>query len=100
MRHVVRGIVRQFGDDACERAAFERFFHGEQRINGAARVLTADEVAHAIEDGMCAGAASIAPGLEMKVLARLGSVIEPALNWYQDTVVNRVRRERSKEIGD
>lgn len=70
-----------------------------RRINGSARTLSAEEVAQEIERGMCTGAPSIAPGLEMKVLARLSSVIAPALNWYQDRVIADVRREqRNKEI--
>lgn len=35
-RGQVGGIVRQFGDDAGDAAAFERFLHREQRVDGAA----------------------------------------------------------------
>lgn len=36
-RDQVRRVVRQFGDDAGERGAFERFLHREQCIDGTPR---------------------------------------------------------------
>jgi 3-dehydrosphinganine reductase len=66
-----------------------------RRINGAAKVLQPEEVAHAIVNGMRRNRFSIAPGLEMSVLSRLSSLIEPAMNWYMDSVVRSVQRSKN-----
>ncbi len=36
-RGQVGTVIRQFGDDACDRAAFERLLHRKQRVDGAPR---------------------------------------------------------------
>ena len=65
-----------------------------RRINGAAKVLQPEVVADAIVHGIQHNRFSITPGLEMSVLARLSSLIEPAMNWYMDSVVRNVQHER------
>ena len=65
-----------------------------RRINGAAKVLQPEEVANAIVSGIRHHRYAITPGLEMSVLSRLSSLIEPAMNWYMDSVVRSVQRER------
>jgi 3-dehydrosphinganine reductase len=67
-----------------------------RRINGAAKVLQPEEVASAIVSGIQHNRFSITPGLEMSVLSRLGSLIEPAMNWYMDSVVRSVQRTRNQ----
>jgi 3-dehydrosphinganine reductase len=65
-----------------------------RRINGAAKVLQPEEVANAIVNGIRHNRYAITPGLEISVLARLSSLIEPAMNWYMDSVVRGVQRKR------
>jgi 3-dehydrosphinganine reductase len=65
-----------------------------RRINGTAKVLQPEEVSNAIINGIRRNRFSITPGLEMSVLSRLSSLIEPAMNWYMDSVVRSVQRER------
>jgi 3-dehydrosphinganine reductase len=61
-------------------------------VAGNAKVLSAGEVARAIVQGMRRGSYAIAPGTEMALLARLNSVLEPALHWYFDRAIDSVHR--------
>lgn len=56
-------------------------------INGTARTLSADEVARSIINGISNNKFEIAPGLEMKLLLILHSLISPFLNKYFDFLV-------------
>ncbi|MBN1995563.1 MAG: SDR family oxidoreductase [Anaerolineae bacterium] len=64
-----------------------------QRITARAKILTADQVAGAIEHGLHKRTWLITPGLEMSLLARLHSLLLPGLNWYVDRLIARVERE-------
>jgi 3-dehydrosphinganine reductase len=63
------------------------------RIAAGSKVLTADAVARAILTGISRERATIAPGLEMRALARLHSLIGPLLHrfWF-DRVIARHHR--------
>jgi 3-dehydrosphinganine reductase len=61
------------------------------KIAGGARVHSADEVADAILKGVAAGRFAIAPGWEMGLLNRLGSVIGPVLHRFSfDPVIGKM----------
>jgi 3-dehydrosphinganine reductase len=63
-----------------------------KRITATADTWSADGVAREIITGVEKQAFTIAPGTEMKVLAKLHSVIAPGLNWYFDRIVRQVGR--------
>jgi 3-dehydrosphinganine reductase len=65
-----------------------------QRITGTAKTWSADGVARQIIAGIDKGRFVVAPGLEMKALARLHSVLAPLLDRYFDRLAARVQRER------
>jgi len=67
-------------------------------ITGKAKVWTADDVARVILRGVRRGKFLITPGLEMKLLARLHSLLAPTLNWYFDRIVKRSRSGQSNSI--
>ena len=64
-------------------------------IASQARVMTADAVAKAILHGVKRGRFSITPGLEMRLLARWGSLIAPFLHRHFDHVVAKAAQRRS-----
>jgi 3-dehydrosphinganine reductase len=57
---------------------------------------SADAVAAAIIRGVARGAFAITPGLAMTLMHRLPGVALPALHWYADRLVARVRRRRRR----
>lgn len=63
-------------------------------ITGTAKTWTAEGVPREILKGIEQKKFAIAPGLEMTIIARLHSLIAPALNWYFDRLV-----VKSKKIG-
>ena len=60
-------------------------------ISSLAKTWSADSVARTIVLGIQRGAFTIAPGVEMTLLARLHSVVAPGLNWYFDRLAARAR---------
>ncbi len=58
-----------------------------RRITGSARPWSADAVAQVILRGVQRGTFLITPGLEMYLLARLHSLLAPAIQWYIDRCV-------------
>jgi 3-dehydrosphinganine reductase len=60
-------------------------------ISATAKTWSADSVARTIVLGIRRGAFTIAPGMEMTLLARLHSVVAPGLNWYFDRLVAQAR---------
>jgi 3-dehydrosphinganine reductase len=65
-----------------------------QHISSTANMWTAEQVAAAIVTGIKNKTFTIAPSQEMRVLARLHSLISPLLNRYFDGIVAKTRRER------
>jgi len=63
-----------------------------KRITGTAKTWSAEGVAREIVRGLDQKKFVVAPGLEMRWLARLHSLIGPLLNRYFDRIVTRVRR--------
>lgn len=61
-------------------------------MTGAARTLTADQVAQAIVQGLRRKRWLITPGLEMTMLARLHSLLQPVLQRYFDRLAAKGRR--------
>ncbi len=61
-------------------------------LTGTAGTWSAEGVARVIVRGINEGAFAIAPGLEMTLLARFHSLLSPALNWYFDQLVTKLRR--------
>jgi 3-dehydrosphinganine reductase len=62
-----------------------------QAIAAGAKVMSADGVARAIVRGIERRSYTIAPCWEMAALARLNSLLEPALQWYADRLAARAR---------
>jgi 3-dehydrosphinganine reductase len=67
-----------------------------RRITGMARTWSADAVARTIVRGMDRGRFEIAPGWEMRVLARLHSALSPFLRWRFDRITAAVRLEERR----
>ncbi len=65
-------------------------------ITGTAELWTADNVAKAIVRGIENKSFAIAPGLEMTLLVKLNSFLNPILNWYFDRIVAK-NSKTSKE---
>ena len=63
-----------------------------KQITGSAQTVSAEFVAAAILQGIQRKSFVIAPGLEMSILARLHSLISPALQWYFDRITAQVLR--------
>jgi 3-dehydrosphinganine reductase len=63
-------------------------------ITASASLWKAEGVAQEVLRGIDRGSFAITPGLEMKVLARLHSVIAPLLNWYFDRLARKARGDR------
>lgn len=66
-----------------------------RRITGTAGVWSPEDVGRVILRGIRKKAFVIAPGFEMKVLARFHSLLAPVFNWYFDRIVARVDAETS-----
>ncbi len=66
-----------------------------RRISGTAAPQPPEVVARAIVSGIRANRFAISSNLEMGLLKRLSSLIEPAMNWYMDSVVAGVARDRA-----
>lgn len=64
-----------------------------RRITAAGGVLSAETVAAALIDGMRRDRFLVAPGLQMRLLASLGSLLAPALRLHQHRVVRRTGRK-------
>lgn len=64
-----------------------------RRITGTAGVWSAEDVAATIVQGMVRRRFLIAPGLQMKLLARLHSLLGFAFQWSFDRIAARARRE-------
>lgn len=62
-----------------------------KRITATAKTWSAEGVARQIVRGIEKRKFVIAPGLEMTLLARLHSLLGPALNWHFDGIVARTR---------
>lgn len=60
-------------------------------ITGSAKTWSAEAVARAILTGIKRNDFAITPGLEIKLLQVLHSLIAPILNWYFDKLVKKVR---------
>jgi 3-dehydrosphinganine reductase len=62
-------------------------------ITGTARTWTAESVAQEIIQGINKRTFAIAPGLEIKALNRLHSLLFPLLNWYFDRLVIKSKKQ-------
>jgi 3-dehydrosphinganine reductase len=62
-----------------------------QKITESAAMWTAENVAIAIVKGIEKKQFAIAPGVEMRILYWLNSLITPLLNWQFDQIVSKVR---------
>lgn len=60
-----------------------------KRITGSGSLMSAEAVARAIVAGIEKRAFTIAPNMEMALLARLHSLATPALNWYFDRIIRQ-----------
>jgi 3-dehydrosphinganine reductase len=67
-----------------------------KRITASAQTVSAEFVANAILQGVQRRSFLIAPGLEMSLLARLHSLISPALQWYFDKITVQVQINQSQ----
>jgi 3-dehydrosphinganine reductase len=65
-----------------------------REITGSGSVMSAEDVARALLNGIDRRAFIIAPNLEMRLLARLHSLLAPALNRYFDRIIQRHHRPR------
>jgi len=61
-------------------------------ITGTAETWSAQAVAREILKGIEKKSFAIAPGLEMSVLGTFHSILSPALNWYFDRLVKKVKQ--------
>jgi 3-dehydrosphinganine reductase len=62
-----------------------------KQITGSAGAVSAEFVAAAIVRGIQKKSFTIAPGLEMSLLARFHSVLAPVIRWYCDRIVTQVQ---------
>lgn len=69
-----------------------------RRITGSAGVWSADDVAAVIVDGMVRGRFVIAPGVQMKLLARLHSLLGFVFHHAFDRIAERARRELARGV--
>ncbi len=67
-----------------------------QRLTGTAGLWSADAVAQCIVRGIERNSFVIAPGAQMKLLARLHSLFGFAFNWYFDRIVAETRRQQGR----
>jgi 3-dehydrosphinganine reductase len=63
-------------------------------ITQSAQMMTAEQVANEILQGIQRKAFVITPGLEMSLLMRLHSLISPLLQWYFDTIVMKFHNSK------
>jgi 3-dehydrosphinganine reductase len=63
--------------------------HATQQIASSGGLMQAEAVAQAVLRGVEQRAFTIAPGLEMTLLARLHSLLAPVLNWHFDRIIRR-----------
>ncbi len=61
-------------------------------ITASAGLWSADDVANAIIKGIDARKYSIAIGLELRLLARLQSILAPAINWWFDRLAAKAEK--------
>ena len=66
-----------------------------KRISGTAAPQSPDVVARAIIAGMRANRFAISSNMEMRLLKRLSSLVEPVMNLYMDSVVAGVAKDRA-----
>jgi 3-dehydrosphinganine reductase len=86
-------IVYPPDTDTPQLAEENRFKPNETKaITGTAKTLSADQVARSILDGLDRGRFAINPGLEMRALYRLHSLLLPLLNRHFDRVAAKARR--------
>ena len=64
-------------------------------IAGSARMMSPEDVARHILQGISRGDYAILPGLEGKILYHLQGVLRSALNWYFDRVIHNVQRKQA-----
>jgi len=69
-------------------------------ITGSAKMWRAEGVADVIVRGIKKQAFVITPGMEMAFLARLHSVLAPAINWYFDRLAAKARQQVEAGDGD
>jgi 3-dehydrosphinganine reductase len=65
-----------------------------KQIAGNAPTWSAEGVARTIINGISKRKFVITPGLEMTLVARLHSLLQPQLNWYFDRLVMKARRQK------
>lgn len=65
-----------------------------ERIVGMAPAWSVDRMADAIMQGIERGRAEIAPGFQMRMLLRFGSMLNPALSWRFDRLVAKALARR------
>jgi 3-dehydrosphinganine reductase len=63
-----------------------------KKITATTKLWTAEAVAAEIVRGVQKKTFAIAPGLDIKILSKLHSLIAPAFNWYCDRIVSQVRK--------
>lgn len=58
-----------------------------KKITATAKIFTADKVAQIILNGIKSRQFMITPGLEMKILARFHSLLQPVINYYFERII-------------
>lgn len=61
-------------------------------ITGTAKTWSAEGVAFEIVQGIKKKSFAITPGLEMKLIGNLHSLLGPGINWYMDRIIAKTRR--------
>ena len=67
-----------------------------KQMTGSAKVMTADQVAHCIYQGIQRRRFVVAPGAEIKMLVWINSIAAPLLYSYFDGIVAKARRVRER----
>jgi 3-dehydrosphinganine reductase len=91
------GVVFPPDVDTPQLEEENRYKPAETRaVSGTIKPLTAEQVAASILAGIERRRFTICPDLATRALARLGSVLSPALNWSFDRKVAAARRTAAR----
>ena len=68
-------------------------------ITGLVKPWSAEDVAECIVDGIARKRFAITPGATIAAMSRMPGILIPALTWYGDRLVDKVRRQRNAPAG-